>query len=333
MGIRPSWALFLVAVTSSAAFAQRLPAGVTPTHYDLAIDVDLAGARFRGTDTIRVRLDRASTRIVLHAIDLELKDVTIASGRDTQKASVALDSNTQTAALTVPKAIPAGAADIRIRYTGILNDKLRGFYLSSANGRRYAVTQMESTDARRAFPCFDEPALKATFAIALTIDRGDTAISNGALVSDTPGPDASRHTLTFATTPKMSTYLVAMAVGDFQCLAGASDNVPIRVCAVPDKKDLGRIALEMTEDIIAFYNRYYDIKYPFGKLDMVAIPDFAAGAMENTAAIFYRETDLLADSTTASPQIRKRIAVVAAHEIAHQWFGDLVTMRWWATCG
>jgi aminopeptidase N len=329
MRIRPSWALFLVALTAAPALAQRLPPGVTPSHYDLAFDVDLAAARFQGTETIRVRLDRASARIVLHAVDLDLTDITISSGRDTQKATAALDSSAETATLTVPKSIPAGAADIHIRFTGILNDRLRGFYLSRANGRRYAVTQMESTDARRAFPCFDEPALKATFAIALTVDAGDVAIANGALVSDTPAPGAARHTLTFATTPKMSTYLVAMAVGDFHCLAGASGAVPIRVCATPDKTPLGRLALEMTEEIVAFYNRYYDIKYPFGKLDMVAIPDFAAGAMENTAAIFYRETDLLADSTTASPQVRKRIAVVAAHEIAHQWFGDLVTMRWW----
>src|SRR5471030_3076709 len=127
----------------------------------------------------------------------------------------------------------------------------------------------------------------------------------------------------------MSTYLVAMAVGDFACTAGAADGIPIRICATPDKKDLLAIALESAERILTFYNRYYAIKYPFGKLDVLAVPDFAAGAMENTAAIFYRETDLLAETGGASVSTRKNIASVLAHEMAHQWFGDLVTMKWW----
>src|SRR5207249_377783 len=128
---------------------------------------------------------------------------------------------------------------------------------------------------------------------------------------------------------KMSSYLVAMAVGDFQCLDGAQDGVPIRICATPDKKELGHLALESAQPVLKSYDGYFTIKYPYGKLDVVAVPDFAAGAMENTAAIFYRETDLLADAKTASVATRKNIASVLAHEMAHQWFGDLVTMRWW----
>src|SRR5439155_11505451 len=120
------------------------------------------------------------------------------------------------------------------------------------------------TDARRAFPCFDEPAFKATFAVTLTIDRGDTAISNGTIVSDTPSPDGKRHTLTFSTSPRMSSYLVAMAVGNFECVEGRTDGIPIRVCATPDKKDLTRIALESAEQMLAFYNNYFTIKYPYG---------------------------------------------------------------------
>ena len=127
----------------------------------------------------------------------------------------------------------------------------------------------------------------------------------------------------------MSSYLVAMAVGDFQCLDGAQDGVPIRICATPDKKELGHLALESAQQILKFYDGYFAIKYPYGKLDVVAVPDFAAGAMENTAAIFYRETDLLADAKTASVGTRKKIASILAHEMAHQWFGDLVTMKWW----
>lgn len=320
-------AVLLLAGTLENAEAQRLPTTVVPEHYDLAFDIDLAGARFAGTESIRVRVDERTTRILLHAVDLTFEDATIESRGVRQSASVTI--NGQLALLTVARAIEPGVAVIRISYAGILNDRLRGLYLSRANGRRYAVSQMEATDARRAFPCFDEPAFKATFAIAVTIDEGDTAISNGRVVSDISGPRPGRHTLTFSTTPRMSTYLVALAVGDFACLSGSADRIPVRVCATPDKTHLGELALEAAAQIVSYYNRYYAIPYPFGKIDLVAVPDFSAGAMENTAAIFYRETYLLADTATASVSTRKQIASVLAHELAHQWFGDLVTMAWW----
>jgi aminopeptidase N len=321
--------LLFVVFAAGSAQAQRLPTIATPEHYDLKFSVDVQGARFDGTETIHLQVHEATARIVLNAADITFHDVTIGSGASTQTAKVELNAADQTAALTMPKPLAAGPADVHISYSGVLNDKLRGFYLSKTAARNYAVTQFESTDARRAFPCFDEPAFKATFAVTLIIDRGDTAISNGTIVSDTPGPTPTRHTLVFSPSPKMSSYLVAMAVGNFQCLTGASDGIPVRICTTPDKTALGHIALDSAERILAFYNRYYAIKYPFGKLDILAVPDFAAGAMENTAAIFYRETDLLADTKSASVGTRKTIASVLAHEMAHQWFGDLVTMAWW----
>jgi aminopeptidase N len=311
------------------ASAQRLPTLVTPDHYDLAFIVDLGRERFEGTETIRVQVAEPTPRVVLHALDIQFREVTIGVGALAQTATVTLDEKNQTATLSVPTPLAKGPAEIHIRYAGLLNSQLRGFYISRTKLRKYAVTQFESTDARRAFPCFDEPVFKATFAVTLTIDRGDTAISNGKVVSDTAGPSITQHTMKFATSQKMSAYLVAMAVGDFKCLDGATDGVPIRICATPDKKDLGRIALEAAQQILQFYNGYYAIKYPFGKLDVVAVPDFAAGAMENTGAIFYRETDLLADAKSASVNTRKTIASILAHEMAHQWFGDLVTMQWW----
>ncbi len=320
---------FVLAALPVAAAAQRLPVTVTPEHYDLAFVVDLQHSRFEGTETIRVQAAQPTSRVVLNALDIEFREVTIGTGPDAQRATVTTDAQAQTATLVVPKPIERGPAEIHIRYGGILNDQLRGFYLSRGRNRNYAATQFEATDARRAFPGFDEPAFKATYAVTLTIDRGDMAISNGKVLSDTPGPAASRHTIKFSTTPRMSTYLVAMAVGDFQCTVGSAENVPIRICATPDKKHLTRVALESAQQILRFYNNYFSIKYPFSKLDVVAVPDFAAGAMENTAAIFYRETDLLADSKTASVSTRKMVASVLAHEMAHQWFGDLVTMAWW----
>jgi aminopeptidase N len=321
-----SAALFILsAVTASA---QRLPSSVTPLHYDITVTPRLAEATFGGNVVIRLRLASPSSTIVLNAAEIKFGSASISAGGRIQKAEVVVDPAKQQAAFRVPAAVPAGDAELTIAYEGILNDDLRGLYLSKANNRRYAVTQLEATDARRMFPSFDEPAFKATFAITAIIDEKDHAISNGAVVSDTPGPAAGKHTVKFETTPKMSTYLVALAVGDFECNAGSADGIPIRICSTPDKKQLTGFALESTQQIVEYLNRYYSIKYPFKKLDIVAVPDFAAGAMENTAAIFYRETLLLA-APDASVGVRKAIAGVLAHEIAHQWFGNLVTMQWW----
>jgi aminopeptidase N len=314
---------------ASPAFAQRLPSTAVPQHYDLSVAPDLAAATFRGTEAIRVSIPAPTKTIVLNAAEITFDTVTIdASGRS-QPATVTLDPKQEQATFTVPQALPRGDATIHIRYQGILNNQLRGLYLSKGKQRRYAVSQLEATDARRMFPCFDEPALKATFSLTAVIDKGDIAISNGAVASDEPGPDAGTHTIRFTTTPKMSTYLVALAVGDFVCREGSADGTPIRVCATPDKKDLTGVALEAAETILKYYDHYYAVPYPFKKLDIVAVPDFAAGAMENTGAIFYRETLLLAEPRNASLDVKKSIAAVLAHEMAHQWFGDLVTMQWW----
>jgi len=318
-----------ITVFALPASAQRLPSDVTPRHYDLSFDVDLANARFTGTEIIDVDLAQPTRAIVLNAAEITFRDVTMQSGSASVPATVTLNDAMQIATLNLSRQVPKGPAQIRITYTGILNDKLRGFYLSTEGNQRIGVTQFEATDARRAFPGFDEPSFKATFDISLTIDARDSAISNGRVVSDTPVSGGARHVVKFSTTPKMSTYLVAMAVGRFSCLEGSAEGTPIRICGTEGKQEMGRIALDAAQQILKFYNTYFSIKYPFGKLDVLAVPDFAAGAMENTAAIFYRERDLLVDSKDASLTVRKRIATVIAHEMAHQWFGDLVTMKWW----
>ena len=196
-----------------------------------------------------------------------------------------------------PSPFPASCPPARPRwqspYTGILNNELRGFYLSKTARRNYAVTQFESTDARRAFPSFDEPAFKATYDISLVVDTSDTAISNGPIVSDTPGPGADKHTLKFLTTPKMSTYLVAFLVGDFKCTSGEQDGVAIRSCSTPDKVALTTYGVDVAKYVLHYYNTYFGIPYPLKKLDLIGLPDFEAGAMENFGAITYRETDLL----------------------------------------
>ena len=321
--------LLLASVAFQSASAQRLPDTVLPTHYAISLEPDLKAATYSGNETIDVVLKTNTRSITLNSIEVAFQSVSVSAAGVTQTASVSLDPQKQQATLTVPKPIPAGTATLSIAFTGMLNNELRGFYLSKTARRNYAVTQFEATDARRAFPCFDEPALKATFDLTLVIDKNDTAISNGPIVNDTRGPGADKHTLTFLTTPRMSTYLVAFLVGDFQCTTGEQDGVTIRSCATPDKVALTPFSVDFAKFALHYYNSYFGIPYPLKKLDLIAIPDFEAGAMENFGAITYRERALLLDEKTASIDARKLVAVDIAHEMAHQWFGDLVTMQWW----
>lgn len=320
---------FIIILVPALATAQRLPGGVVPEHYDLSFTPNLQSATFSGEETIDVHLVKPSASITLNSAEITFQKAEIAQNGKTQVAEASFAPKKEQATLKVAEPLQPGAATIHIKFTGVLNDKLRGFYLAKSRLRNYAITQFEATDARRAFPSFDEPELKATFDITLVVDQGDTAISNGKIVSDTPGPAEGKHTLKFSRTAKMSTYLVAMAVGDFACNEGEADNIPIRVCGTPDKKPMGTAALRYAEEILHFYNNYYGIPYPFGKLDIVGAPDFDAGAMENTAAIFYRESDLFIDDEHSSVGSHQNVFEVLAHEMAHQWFGDLVTMKWW----
>ncbi len=322
-------AILLAMYSTGNGRAERLPATVVPQHYALTLAPDLSKAIFEGTETIDVTLAEPSDHITLNAVDITFKTVTVAAATKRQKGTVSLDKNNEEATFAFPEKIPAGHAQLKIEYSGTLNDKLRGFYLSKTARRNYAVTQFESTDARRAFPSFDEPAMKATFDVSLTVDAGDTVISNGPIVSDTAGPGVGKHTLKFLTTPKMSTYLVAFLVGDFKCSAGESDGVAVRVCSTPDKVAFTVYGLEIAKYMLHYYNTYFGIPYPLKKLDLIGLPDFEAGAMENFGAITYREEDLLLDEKTASTGAKKGVAITIAHEMAHQWFGDLVTMKWW----
>jgi aminopeptidase N len=331
--VRLAFACCLFAAITIAATltseAQRLPSTVHPQHYSLTLTPDLKAATFTGSEVIDVTLAEPATSITLNAHDLTFKSVKIDTAGKEQAATVSLDNERQQATFTVPNKLPAGKATLKIQYDGILNGELRGFYLSKTARRNYAVTQFESTDARRAFPSFDEPAFKATFDISLTVDKSDTAISNGPIVTDTPGPAADKHTLKFLTTPKMSTYLVAFLIGDFQCSSGEQDGVAIRTCATPDKVALTTYGVDVAKYVLHYYNTYFGIPYPLKKLDLIGLPDFEAGAMENFGAITYRETALLIDPKTASINAKIGVAEVIAHEMAHQWFGDLVTMQWW----
>src|SRR6476646_9315379 len=321
--------VLLLTIATFGLHAQRLPATVVPSNYKLSLDPDIAGQKFSGEETITVRVQQPLREIVLNSLGLEISLAEAAVADETLPAQVAYDEPNELARLTFARPVPEGAIGLHLKFSGKLTAGLRGLYLSKSARRQYAVTQFEGTYARMMFPGFDEPGFKATFDLSVIADKGDTAISNGHIVKDEPLPGSARHKITFSTSPRMSTYLVALAVGDWQCLERTVDGTPIRVCAEPDKKQYGQFALEAAAQSVHFYNQWYGIKYPFEKLDMLAIPDYEWGGMENTASIFYRDTALLMDEKTASVFSKREHAAVVAHEIAHQWFGDLVTPAWW----
>jgi aminopeptidase N/puromycin-sensitive aminopeptidase len=321
--------LICVLASFSAAGAQRLPEVARPENYKLTFTPNLETATFEGDETISIRVLKPTSEITLNAADIDIREATITSGGATQKVSGTCDKEKEEALLAVEKPLAPGAATIHITYAGKLNDEMRGLYMGKDDqGRKYAASQFEATDARRAFPSFDEPDYKATFDITAVADKGLVAISNQKIVSDTPGP-GDKHTVRFATTARMSPYLAALVVGNFEFIEGEADGIPIRVYSTPGKREMGKFALESAEHVLSYYDKYFNIKYPYGKLDLIGLPDFSAGAMENTGCITFREVILLIDEKEGSVDLKKTIASVIAHEMAHQWFGDLVTMKWW----
>lgn len=311
----------------------RLPKHVAPVRYAILLHPDLEAHTFTGEETITLALGKAVREITLHSLELEITSARISFGRETLDAdAVSYDEKAETATFHFEKPIPKGAAKLMLAWTGVLNENMRGFYKSryavDGQERFMATTQFESTDARRCIPSFDEPAQKAVFDVSLVVSDGKTAISN-TMPTAIREHAAGLKVVSFAPTPKMSTYLLAFIVGDFEYLEAATKRgVKVRVYTVPGKKEQGRFALECGVKTLDLYEEYFAIKYPLPVLDMIAIPDFAAGAMENWGAVTYRET-ILVDDVSTSLANRQWVAIVVAHELAHQWFGNLVTMEWW----
>jgi puromycin-sensitive aminopeptidase len=308
---------------------------VSPTRYDLRLEPDLTTLTFAGEETITLEVTEATTEIVLNAVELTIGEATLANaqGGDVRRGTAVVDDAAERCRIAFPSAIEPGTWRLRVAFRGTLNDKLRGFYRSSykdPNGevRLMAATQFEATDARRAFPCWDEPAFKAVFAVTLVIDPVLTAVSNTAVVGERV--EGGRKIVTFADSMKMSTYLVAFVVGELEATEPiVVGRTPVRVWCVPGKRRLAAFGHEIGVASLRFFEDYYGLPYPGDKLDLLAIPDFAAGAMENLGAITFRETALLVDAHAASHSELERVADVVAHENAHMWFGDLVTMTWW----
>ncbi|MCL5784558.1 MAG: M1 family metallopeptidase, partial [Patescibacteria group bacterium] len=312
----------------------RLPVHVKPQRYKIMLRPDLEQFTFYGEETIELLLDKPAKQITLHSAELEIDSAEfIHQDKQVWAGRISYDVKAETATFTFPKTLLKGRGQLKLMFRGILNDKMRGFYRSRYEvggvSKHIATTQFESTDARRAFPSFDEPSQKAIFDVTLMVPANLTAISN-TMESNVLEHESGYKTVEFAPTPKMSTYLLAFIVGDFEYIEKETeDKVRVRVFTTPGKKAQAKFALDVAAKCLEFYNDYFGIKYPLPVLDMIAIPDFAAGAMENWGAVTYRESTLLIDEASSSSANKQWVAMVIAHELAHQWFGDLVTMEWW----
>jgi puromycin-sensitive aminopeptidase len=327
--------------TSSTAVADersyRLPRNVLPSHYQLVFEPDFGTMTFTGEVAIDLEVVSSTEEIVVNAKELEILEATVKDARQNQlKGSTTIDSETELATISFPQALAPGKWQLVAKFKGTHNDKLKGFYRSSwtdDNGKKHAMvsTQFESTDARRAFPCFDEPAMKATFEVSLVVPKDQTAISNGRQIEEVDVPGTSKKKVRFRKTMKMSTYLLAMIVGDLKPSKTVKTNgVDLCVWTVPGKTHLSEFALKVAAFTVNYFEEYFRVKYPDAdKCDLLAIPDFASGAMENKDCITFRETALLVDEKTATHAELERVAEVVMHELAHMWFGDLVTMKWW----
>jgi puromycin-sensitive aminopeptidase len=318
------------------AVSYRLPDDVVPKRYAITLAPALASATFTGQETVALNVRRSVRSITLNAAELAIEAAQLVRpDAPPLTGQFAIDEANERAMFTFDADVSPGDWELQLRFRGTLNDKLRGFYRSTYRDKAgaehvIATTQFESTDARRAFPCWDEPAFKAVFAVTLVIDPYLTAISNGSIASDSVDATSGRRTIVFNDTMPMSTYIVAFLVGEFQSSRPVDvDGVPVRIWAAPGNGPLCDYALACGEHAVSFFSRYYGIPYPADKLDLIAVPDFAFGAMENLGAVTFRQNLLLVDQEKATHAELESIASVIHHEIAHMWFGDLVTMQWW----
>ena len=313
----------------------RLPRAVHPERYDIVLEPDLPAATFRGTVDIALVVDEPAGELVCNAADLVLEQATLTVDGTSAPLTWTHDDEYERVSFALPEPLPAGAgARLSIAFAGTLNDKLRGWYRSRFKDddgveHTIATSQMQATDCRRAFPCWDEPDFKAVFAATIVAPGDLLAISNGPEVAREERPDG-RHAVRFADTMPMSTYLVAFIAGPLEATPPrAVGQVPMRMVHVPGKDHLTGFGLEVGAFALQWFQDYYGIPYPSDKVDLVALPDFAAGAMENLGCITFRESVLLVDPDRATQSEEQLVADVVAHELAHMWFGDLVTMRWW----
>ncbi len=321
---------------------QVLPKNVKPLHYDLVLEPNFETFKYEGEVTIDLDVKEDTTSISLNTLEIDIHETKVMTGSETSSSSpkVTRDEDSQTTKIEFDQKIPAGSkAKLYHKFTGKLNDKMAGFYRSSykdesGNEKWMATTQMEATDARRAFPCFDEPALKAEFTVTLIADPKLTCLSNMDVHSqkdvESKMSGGKKKAVKFNKSPLMSTYLLAFIIGELKVYETNKFRLPVRVFCPPNQDpEHGKFSAELAAQTLEFYEKEFASPFPLPKMDMVAIPDFSAGAMENWGLVTYRVVDLMLDEKTASASSRERVAEVVQHELAHQWFGNLVTMDFW----
>ncbi|KAI1300304.1 peptidase family M1-domain-containing protein [Xylaria venustula] len=320
---------------------ELLPTNVIPRHYDVTLEPDFNKFTFEGKVVIDFDVQEETHSISLHTLEVDIHSAHIKSGDTvvTSSSAISYDESTQVSKIDLKDAVPKGKTQLEIKYTGQLNDAMAGFYRSTykkPDGSEgiLATTQMEANDCRRAFPCFDEPLHKANFTITLIADKHLTCLSNMDVASETDvlseTSGTTKKAVKFNPTPLMSTYLVAFIIGELNYIETKKFRVPIRVYAPASSNiEHGRFSLDLAAQTLEYYEKVFGADFPLPKMDMVAIPDFAAGAMENWGLITYRVVDLMLDEKASGAAMKERVAEVVQHELAHQWFGNLVTMDWW----
>ena len=310
--------------------AFRLDPNTRALAYRLHIEVDPAHSpEYSGQVEIDCELARASKTFELHAAELSIHTAQVSNASQREAVALTAHPERESIALHGPRVWPKGRVTLCLTFSGRLRSDLRGFYAAKAGERSYAFTQLEAADARRFFPCFDEPAQKARFTISATTRNENQVVSNNPIARIEVLADGNK-TVHFEPTPLLSSYLVALAVGELVASEPVyADGVAIRIVHVPGNEAMTAFALEAARESLLRLAQYFALPYPYAKLDLVAVPDFEIGAMENAGAVFFRETLLLMDTASVSLPEQKRAAEVICHELAHMWYGNLVTMRWW----
>ncbi|MEP7120006.1 MAG: M1 family aminopeptidase [Byssovorax sp.] len=313
----------------------RLPGTARPLRYDVALAIDPAKSRFTGDVGITVEIAAATQAIVLHGRDLTIGRAEVVQGDQhvAATASTRLAKGPRDApdelVLTLARPLGVGRAEIKIAWSAPIGDKLSGLYRVKEDGVYYAYTQLEPTDARRMIPCFDEPGFKVPFELKVTTPKGNLAVANAEETGRADADEGRSTTFHFAPTAPLPTYLFALAVGPFEIREAPPGPVKIRVITTRGKAALGDLVLEAAAAHTRLLGEYFDRPYPYSKLDLVAVPEFGFGAMENAGLISFREELILLDAQRAGAAARRTMATNVAHEISHHWFGNLVTMAWW----
>jgi aminopeptidase N len=309
----------------------KLPKSVIPRHYAIRIEPDLEKFTTRGEVVVEIEVRKPVKEIVLNALNLEITKAALV-GRKEISLKPGLNKEQQTLTLELPSELAPGKYQLKMEFAGQIGERAEGlFYVKYAtdSGRKMMLgTQMEPTDARRMFPCWDEPVFRATYEMTVVVPEKHLAISNMPVERERKLANGLKE-VKFRRTPPMASYLVVLVSGELEAVEGKAEGVNIRIITTEGKKEQGRYALESVQQILAYYNQYFGIKYPLPKLDLIAVPGGFQGAMENWGGITYNEQHLLFDPKASSAETKERVFSIIAHEMAHQWFGNLVTMAWW----